>query len=64
MMSSNTFVEIFEYMLEMSSDASLTSGTQGMSAKSFIRCTEFGTVKASESWMYSFNTFMNHLDSL
>ena len=64
MMSNYTFVRIFEYMFEMSSDASLSSGAQGMSVKSFIRCTEFETLKAFGRGMYSFNTFVNHLARL
>lgn len=61
MMFNNSFVGMFEYIFEMLSDVSLSSGTQGMSARSFIRCTEFGTLKAFGSGMYSFNTFVNHL---
>jgi len=64
MMSNNSFVEIFEYTFETSSDASLSSGTKGMSAKSSIRCTEFGTLKAFGSGMYPFNTFVNYLARL
>jgi len=61
MMFNNSFVGMFEYIFKMSSDASLSSVTQGMSARSFIRCTEFGTLKAFGIGMYSFNTFVNHL---
>jgi hypothetical protein len=41
MMCNNTFVGIFLYMFDMSSDASLRSGVHGMFSKSFISCTEF-----------------------
>jgi hypothetical protein len=41
MMSNNSFVGMFVYMLDMSNDANLSSGVHGMFSKSFISCTEF-----------------------
>jgi len=40
-MSNNSFMGMFVYMLEMSSDANLRTGVAGMFAKSFISRTEF-----------------------
>jgi hypothetical protein len=39
------------YVLEISSDAIFRLGTHGMSAKSFIKCTELGTLYVYGSGM-------------